>query len=148
MRQPELEAARWIAQAESDLAFAVVGVREGFFAQACFTCQQTGEKALKAIDYASGARIVLGHSLVDLLTEPLSRHPLCPSSVTPPGSSHQHLHLDPLSQRLAGRRARRRLHGATGRGGRRLRAGCDRARPRRHRRRITSSGLLWRSEEE
>jgi HEPN domain-containing protein len=74
MRQPELEAARWIAQAESDLAFAVVGVREGFFAQACFICQQAGEKALKAVHYASGARIVLGHSLVELLTPLLSKH--------------------------------------------------------------------------
>jgi HEPN domain-containing protein len=75
MRQPELEAARWIAQAESDLAFAVVGVREGFFAQACFTCQQAGEKALKAVHYAGGARIVFGHSLVELLTQLLSKHP-------------------------------------------------------------------------
>ena len=47
MRQPEAEARRWLAQAESDLAFAEVGVREGFFAQACFICQQAGEKALK-----------------------------------------------------------------------------------------------------
>ena len=59
MRQPEAEARRWLAQAESDLAFAEVGVREGFFAQACFICQQAGEKALKALHYRRGARMVL-----------------------------------------------------------------------------------------
>jgi len=75
MRQPEAEARRWLAQAESDLAFAEVGVREGFFAQACFICQQAGEKALKALHYRRGARIVLGHSLAELLHDLLSDHP-------------------------------------------------------------------------
>jgi HEPN domain-containing protein len=67
MRPGRAEAARWLAQAESDLAFAEVGLREGFFAQACFVCQQAAEKALKALHYARGARFVLGHSLVELL---------------------------------------------------------------------------------
>jgi HEPN domain-containing protein len=75
MRHSEAEARRWIAQAASDLAFAEVGVREGFFAQACFICQQAGEKALKALHYRRGARMVLGHSLVELLNGLLSAHP-------------------------------------------------------------------------
>src|SRR5262245_21477164 len=75
MRQPDVEAGRWLAQAESDLAFAEVGVREGFFAQACFVCQQVGEKALKALHYQRGARVVLGHSLVELLLDLLSERP-------------------------------------------------------------------------
>lgn len=75
MRHAEAEAGRWLAQAESDLAFAEVGVREGFFAQACFICQQAGEKALKALHYRRGARLVLGHSLVELLNDLLSEHP-------------------------------------------------------------------------
>ena len=75
MRQPEVEASRWLAQAVSDLAFAEVGVREGFFAQACFICQQASEKALKALHYRRGARMVLGHSLVELLDGLLSDHP-------------------------------------------------------------------------
>ena len=75
MRRPEVEAGRWLAQAESDLAFAEVGVREGFFAQACFICQQASEKALKALHYGRGARIVLGHSLVELLQNLVSDHP-------------------------------------------------------------------------
>lgn len=64
-----LEAGRWLAQAASDLAFARVGVREGFYAQSCFICQQAAEKALKALHYAAGARVVLGHSLVELLAQ-------------------------------------------------------------------------------
>jgi HEPN domain-containing protein len=67
MKQPKAEARRWLTQAESDLAFAEVGLREGFFAQTCFVCQQTGEKALKALCYLRGDRVVLGHSLVELL---------------------------------------------------------------------------------
>jgi len=65
--QPRSEAERWLAQARSDLDFARVGLREGFFAQACFQCQQAAEKALKAIHYLGGARFVPGHSLVELL---------------------------------------------------------------------------------
>lgn len=72
MRQPEIEARRWLEQAASDLAFAELGVREGFFAQACFICQQAGEKALKSLHYRRGSRAVLGHSLVELLSGLLS----------------------------------------------------------------------------
>jgi len=67
MRRPKAEARRWLAQVESDLAFAELGLREGFFAQTCFICQQAGEKALKALCYLRGDRVVLGHSLVELL---------------------------------------------------------------------------------
>ena len=66
MKRAKAEAARWLAQAESDLGFAELGLREGFFAQACFVCQQAVEKALKALHYLGGARVVLGHSLVEL----------------------------------------------------------------------------------
>ena len=67
MKAARAEAERWIRQAESDLAFADLGVREGFSAQACFTSQQAAEKALKAVLYLRGARFVPGHSLVELL---------------------------------------------------------------------------------
>ena len=49
MKAARTEAGRWLRQAESDLAFAELGAREGFPAQACFTSQQAAEKALKAI---------------------------------------------------------------------------------------------------
>ena len=48
---PRAEAERWLAQAQSDLAFAEYGLDGGFYAQACFMCQQAGEKALKALHY-------------------------------------------------------------------------------------------------
>jgi HEPN domain-containing protein len=73
--RPVAEARRWLAQARSELAFARVGVREGFYAQACFHCQQSAEMALKALHYLGGARLVIGHSLVELLEPLASRHP-------------------------------------------------------------------------
>jgi HEPN domain-containing protein len=65
--QNQAEARRWLAQAQDDLAFARLGLREGFFAQVCFLSQQAGEKALKALRYQRGDRRVLGHSLVALV---------------------------------------------------------------------------------
>lgn len=75
MRRSKTEAERWLRQAENDLAFAELGAREGFFAQACFVCQQAAEKALKAVHYAGGARFVFGHSLVELLNELVAGRP-------------------------------------------------------------------------
>ena len=66
MKEPNREADRWLRQAESDLAYAAVGLREGFAAQVCFQCQQVCEKAIKALRYARGERAVLGHALVEL----------------------------------------------------------------------------------
>lgn len=66
MRDSRAEAQRWLRQAENDLAFAELALREGFFSQACFIAQQTAEKAVKSLAYGSGERVVLGHSLVEL----------------------------------------------------------------------------------
>jgi len=66
MRDSRAEARRWLRQAENDLAFGELALREGFYAQACFVAQQTSEKALKAVAYAQGERVVLGHSIVEL----------------------------------------------------------------------------------
>ena len=49
MKDPLKEAQRWLAQAENDLEFARLAVRGKFFAQACFICQQSGEKALNPV---------------------------------------------------------------------------------------------------
>lgn len=67
MRDSEAEARRWLRQAENDLAFGELALREGFHSQACFVAQQTSEKALKAVAYAQGERLVLGHSIVELV---------------------------------------------------------------------------------
>jgi HEPN domain-containing protein len=67
-RPQELEEARrWLAQAENDLAFTEHAMRGGFHAQACFHCQQVAEKAVKAVHYLRGARVVIGHSVDGLL---------------------------------------------------------------------------------
>ena len=73
--RPKAEAERWLAQARSELAFARVGLREGFYAQGCFHCQQSAELALKALHYLAGARFVPGHSLVELLAPLIEKHP-------------------------------------------------------------------------
>ena len=72
---PKAEAGRWLAQARSELAFARVGLREGFHAQACFHCQQAAGMALKALHYLGGARLVMGHALVELLAPLEEIHP-------------------------------------------------------------------------
>jgi HEPN domain-containing protein len=75
MRDSRGEGLRWLRQAEHDLAFGRLAVREGFHAQACFVAQQTAEKALKAVAYALGERVVLGHSLVELVERLRERVP-------------------------------------------------------------------------
>ena len=67
MKEPSREADRWLSQAEDDLRFARLGLREGFYAQVCFQCQQICEKAIKALRYGRGERIVYGHALVELV---------------------------------------------------------------------------------
>lgn len=66
MKDSHGEAVRWLRQAENDLEFAEVALREEFYHQACFLSQQAAEKALKAVLYAGGERVVLGHSVVEL----------------------------------------------------------------------------------
>jgi HEPN domain-containing protein len=56
----------WRRQADNDLKFAKAALRDGFYAQCCFICQQASEKALKAILIARGSRLVLSHSLHDV----------------------------------------------------------------------------------
>lgn len=66
MRDERGEAERWLRQAENDLEFGRLALREGYYAQACFIAQQTAEKAVKSVAYGAGHRTVLGHSLVEL----------------------------------------------------------------------------------
>ena len=66
MKAPRLEAQRWFQQAQADLAVVRTLRSAGHYAAACFYSQQTAEKALKAVLFARGARVVLGHSVRDL----------------------------------------------------------------------------------
>jgi HEPN domain-containing protein len=70
LKEGRAEGLRWLRQAENDHEYAQLGLREGFFAQVCFQCQQICGKALKAIHYGQlGKRVVFGHSLVQLAAE-------------------------------------------------------------------------------
>ena len=62
------EAERWFRTAEDDLNFARLALEAGFPHKACFNAQQAGEMALKAVAYGLGERVVLGHSLAELVT--------------------------------------------------------------------------------
>lgn len=57
----------WMANAESDLAYARLGFKGGFYSQACFSCQQVAEKALKAYLFAQGQPLTRTHNLPRLL---------------------------------------------------------------------------------
>lgn len=56
----------WLLQAESDLRAVVDLVKNGHFAQACFSSQQGAEKALKALAFYRGAELVKSHSLATI----------------------------------------------------------------------------------
>ncbi len=60
--------ADWLDQAESDLSHAVHDMEGSFYEWACFSAQQSAEKAIKAVFQKKGAE-VWGHSVSDLLDE-------------------------------------------------------------------------------
>lgn len=55
--------------------FGLLALREDYFAQACLIDQQSAERALKSLVYASGERLVIGHSLVELVERLRDRLP-------------------------------------------------------------------------
>lgn len=64
MRRTALEEGRrWLEQAQEDLRWAKDLAERGGYHIACFLAQQIGEKALKAVLYAHGEEIVIGHSI-------------------------------------------------------------------------------------
>lgn len=62
-KSPLDEGWRWLEQAEEDLRWAKDLAERGGYHIACFLAQQIGEKALKAVLYAHGEEIVIGHSI-------------------------------------------------------------------------------------
>ena len=74
-KDPRGEGERWLAQARHDLEVARLTGREGHCAYACFLSQQAAEKALKAILYTGGERIVIGHSVLELARRARARAP-------------------------------------------------------------------------
>jgi HEPN domain-containing protein len=67
MRDPEAEARRWLAAAGEELAWARYAADGGFHAPACFHAQQGAEKAVKAVHYHHGARVVIGYNIRALI---------------------------------------------------------------------------------
>ena len=68
-RTPHEEGRRWLDQAVEDLRWARALAEQGGYHIACFLAQQLAEKALKALRYAQGEEIVLGHSVERLCHE-------------------------------------------------------------------------------
>ena len=69
------EADRWLKQAENDLEFARLGLREGFHSQVCFWAQQSAEKAVKGIGRLGGGGAALENSVTLLVDRHGDRAP-------------------------------------------------------------------------
>ncbi|MGH7551249.1 MAG: HEPN domain-containing protein [Gemmatimonadota bacterium] len=67
MNDPRDEAGRWLRTAQEDLEYARYAAKGGHHAPACFHAQQAGEKAVKSVHYARGARAVIGHNIRALI---------------------------------------------------------------------------------
>jgi HEPN domain-containing protein len=66
MNAPQLEAGRWFRQAQADLEVVRTLQAAKHHAAACFYAQQAAEKALKAVLFSQGSRMVLAHSVREL----------------------------------------------------------------------------------
>jgi HEPN domain-containing protein len=75
MNVPLGEAKRWFRQAKADLAVVKSLIQAGHYAPACFQAQQAGEKAVKAVLFSQGRRVVLGHSIRELVKLCEKYHP-------------------------------------------------------------------------
>ncbi len=63
----------WIDEAEGDLIHAKNDIKGGFYNWACFSAQQSSEKAVKAVFQKMHAE-AWGHSVADLLDELSKKH--------------------------------------------------------------------------
>jgi len=55
----------WLKQSKNDLSWSKLGLENNFYSQSCFTAQQAGEKAIKAIAYFLDFE-VRGHSITKI----------------------------------------------------------------------------------
>lgn len=67
MKASQIEAERWFRQACSDFEVVKVLKENGHYFASCFYSQQAAEKALKSVLYSQGNRVVLGHSVFELM---------------------------------------------------------------------------------
>lgn len=67
MKQPDMQAERWLRQAEHDVRIAERHLQEASYSDCCFMSEQTAQKALKAFLFAQGERMVVEHSIFRML---------------------------------------------------------------------------------
>jgi len=75
MKDPKREAGRWLEQAKRDLAAAETIFGQGLWWIVCFQAQQAAEKAVKSFLYGRGQRMVLGHSVAELIKDAAEHNP-------------------------------------------------------------------------
>lgn len=59
----------WLKQAQEDLRYAKAAHEDGFYGWACFACQQSAEKALKAVLVESKDAVEKTHRLIHLAVQ-------------------------------------------------------------------------------
>ncbi|MBI5401264.1 HEPN domain-containing protein [Candidatus Wolfebacteria bacterium] len=69
MKNPKLNAQRWLAQAEYDFKKSEENLKSGDFAYTCFFAEQSSQKSLKAYLIFRGERFVVIHSVGELAKE-------------------------------------------------------------------------------
>jgi len=67
MKDPNLQASRWLKQAEHDLVVSQTLLRNSFYSDGCFMSEQMAKKAVKAFLFAKGERVVAEQSLKELM---------------------------------------------------------------------------------
>ncbi|NWG32625.1 MAG: HEPN domain-containing protein [Rhodocyclaceae bacterium] len=67
MKKNREEALRWLDQAEYDLESAKRNYENEIYAYACFMCEQSAQKTLKAYLYFKGERYIWEHSIQKLV---------------------------------------------------------------------------------
>jgi HEPN domain-containing protein len=69
------EARRWLDQARADLKTARDCLKDGNYYASAFFAQQASEKALKGFLYGRGFRVLITHSVVELLEKAAEEEP-------------------------------------------------------------------------
>jgi HEPN domain-containing protein len=67
MKNPRVNALRWLRQAEADLKQAARLLEEEVFSYSCFFAEQSSQKSCKAVLLFDGARVIAIHSVAELL---------------------------------------------------------------------------------
>lgn len=75
MKNPKLNAQRWIKEAEYNLFHAERNCHDKAYSLTCFLAEQASQKALKAVLYLGGTRFTYIHSVRELIKEVLKTHP-------------------------------------------------------------------------